>query len=219
MYPLWLLWLVLFSAADFSANPQTIEHNCALHQAPIMNSFPAIDENTIRELFGQHPEYAIDGYDFPVGIPNAEGYYLSQRFGQKNHLGEDWNGNGGGNTDLGDPVYSVANGLVTFVGDLCCGWGKVVRICHYDPTSKENSYVESVYAHMNEVYLSEGQMVNRGTSLGTIGTANGKWTAHLHLEIRDFINMALGPGYSEDHFGFVDPSNFISERRPAQFGR
>ena len=38
------------------------------------------------------------GFDFPVGPPDAQGYYDAQSFGRNRHLGEDWNGNGGGNS-------------------------------------------------------------------------------------------------------------------------
>ena len=51
-----------------------------------------------------------DGFDFPVGKPNAKKYYNAQKFGKNYHLGDDWNGVGGGNTDYGNPVYSISNG-------------------------------------------------------------------------------------------------------------
>lgn len=59
-----------------------------------------------------------DGFDFPVGKPDGKGYYRSRglRLKSPRHMGEDWNGNGGGNTDLGDPVYSVGHGVVTYAG-------------------------------------------------------------------------------------------------------
>jgi hypothetical protein len=49
------------------------------------------------------PTYA-EHFDFPAGKPDGEGYYNAQGFGKNNHLGADWNGNGGGNTDLGDTI-------------------------------------------------------------------------------------------------------------------
>ena len=44
-----------------------------------------------------------DGFDHPVGKPNAEGYYMARGF-LSYHPGEDWNGVKGGNSDLGAPV-------------------------------------------------------------------------------------------------------------------
>ncbi|MCP4808387.1 MAG: hypothetical protein GY913_06235 [Proteobacteria bacterium] len=37
---------------------------------------------------------ATDGFDQPVGHPDAEGYFDAQPFGVNHHLGQDWNGNG-----------------------------------------------------------------------------------------------------------------------------
>ena len=49
-----------------------------------------------------------DGFDFPVGKPNADGYYKSRglRLRAPQHFGEDWNGRGGGasRTNLRGPT-------------------------------------------------------------------------------------------------------------------
>jgi len=180
----------------------------------VAEMFPTIPENRYPAIFRAYPDFISDGFDFPVGVPNARHYYKAQNFGDNRHLGEDWNGRGGGNTDLGDPVYSVGNGLVTFSKDVCCGWGNVIRVIHRLPNHPEFTYVESIYAHLHNVNVKAGDMIARGQQIGTIGTANGRYMAHLHLEMRDFINMSLGPGYSDDLYGYLDPSKFISENRP-----
>ncbi len=180
----------------------------------VAEMFPTIPENRYPVIFREYPEFISDGFDFPVGVPNGSDYYKAQNFGDNKHLGEDWNGRGGGNTDLGDPVYSVGNGLVTFSKDVCCGWGQVVRIVHYLPNDPENSYVESIYAHLHTMDITAGSLVKRGQRIGTIGNANGRYNAHLHLEMRNFINMSLGPGYGDDHFGYLIPTEFIRLHRP-----
>ena len=131
-----------------------------------------------------------NGYDFPVGKPDAKRYYNAQGFGENYHLGDDWNGVGGGNTDLGDPIYAIANGYVSFAEDLKGGWGNVIRIVHYNP---DHSKIESVYAHCQSITVLEGQYIKKGTIIGTIGTADGAYLAHLHLEVRDVLNMPIGP--------------------------
>src|SRR5688500_19941808 len=63
-----------------------------------------------------------DGFDLPVGKPNAEGYYVYRGYAPHAHQGEDWNGNGGGNSDLGDPVYATAEGVVVYSEDYRRSW-------------------------------------------------------------------------------------------------
>ncbi len=178
------------------------------------NIFPSIPESLYDSIFNKNQDFISRGFDFPVGKPDALDYYKAQQFGENNHLGEDWNGKGGGNTDLGDPVYTCADGLVTFTEDVCCGWGNVVRIIHKLPNHPKYKYVETVYAHMHHIDVKVGDLVKRGDQIGAIGTANGRYSAHLHFEMRDFINMSLGPGYSEDHFGYLKPTDFIEQNRP-----
>ena len=175
--------------------------------------FPEIPERYYPGAFTKYPQFRCDGFDFPVGKPDGKGYFRALQFGQKDHLGEDWNGVGGGNTDLGDPVYSIGNGLVTFSKKVCCGWGNVIRVVHYVPGHEHGDFVESVYAHLHTRNVEAGDFIQKGGQIGTIGNANGRYSAHLHLEMRDFINMSLGPGYSKDRFGYLDPSSFILRHR------
>ena len=59
-----------------------------------------------------------DGFGLPVGLDNGKRYYKARGYRPNGHLGEDWNGVGGGNTDLGDPVHTVGNGLVVYARDF-----------------------------------------------------------------------------------------------------
>lgn len=172
---------------------------------------PTAIESKYDAIFAKHPSFISNQFDFPVGKPDGANYFKAREFGQSKHLGEDWNGVGGGDTDLGDPVYCVSNGYVTFAENVCCGWGNIVRVVHKFPNHPEYPYVESFYAHLDAMKVKEGDFIKRGQLLGTIGTADGKYSAHLHLEIRNFIDMGVGPGYSDDTFGFLVPTDFIEK--------
>lgn len=148
---------------------------------------------------------------------DAEGYYNAQAFGVNSHLGEDWNGNGGGNTDLGDSVQSVAHGVVFQADHAGKGWGKVVRVLHNSGDNEAPRYVESLYGHLDSIDVRVGQVIRRGQRLGTIGTADGRYLAHLHLEIRDILDLPVGPGYSAKTRGYLSPTDFIRDNRPAPY--
>ncbi len=154
-----------------------------------------------------------DGFDFPVGKPDSKKYYNAQKFGKNYHLGDDWNGISGGNSDFGDPVFSISNGIVFFAGDIKGGWGNIVRIYHNYGTSEKPIYIESIYAHLDRILVKSGDLIKKGDKIGTIGNANGQYFSHLHFEIRDKINMKIGRGYSKNTTGYLDPTAFINKYR------
>lgn len=164
-----------------------------------------------QNIFNLHPTFKSDGFDFPVGKPNAKGYYNAQKYQVNNHLGEDWNAVTGGNSDLGHPIYAIGNGYVTFSEDVQGGWGNIVRIVHQ---VNEDFYIESLYAHCDTILVRKGQLIKRGQKIATIGNAHGQYLAHLHFEIRSKIDQPIGGGYSENTEGFMNPTEFIKKNRP-----
>lgn len=187
--------------------------SCSQGEESTETNFSHPLQTTLPEPQPIVPEPA-DGFDFPVGPPDAKGYYNAQKFTKNNHLGDDWNGRGGGNTDLGDPVYAVANGIVVFAEDWGGGWGNVIRVWHNLGTMESPDLVESLYAHLDTIAINMGDTLFRGQEIGTIGDAHGNYYAHLHLEIRDSIDLPIGGGYDEDTLGWRNPTVFINNHRP-----
>lgn len=159
-----------------------------------------------------------DGFDFPVGKPNAEGYYKSRglRLRQPRHYGEDWNGRAGGNSDLGDPVYAIADGIVTFAYGVRGGWGNVVltRHAYRDPTTQTVKFVDTLNGHLDKMMVKTGDVIKRGQQIGTIGTNNGMYPAHLHFEIRHNITIGMARNdVPADLTHWADPTQFINQYR------
>ena len=106
--------------------------------------------------FRSMPNNHADSFQFPVGNGNPpRGYYNAQGFGENDHLGDDWNGTGGGNSDLGDPIYAIGNGFVRRADQLGPGWGNVVRVVHLQ-LEPDSHYIESIYAHLDKMLVKEG---------------------------------------------------------------
>jgi murein DD-endopeptidase MepM/ murein hydrolase activator NlpD len=160
-----------------------------------------------------------DGFDFPVGKPEAQGYYKARGFRSNGHLGEDWDGIRGGDTDLGDPIYCIGAGIVVFARDCHMGWGNVVIVRHSYRDGGTVRSVDSLYGHCDRLLVRTGQIVSRGQQIATIGTAHGLYDAHLHLEVRKNIEIGMSRAkFARDSSNYFDPTQFINSHRHLQGG-
>ena len=158
-----------------------------------------------------------DGFDLPIGKPDGRGYYKARGMRAHGHLGEDWDGVGGGDTDLGDPVYCIGDGVVVFARDCHQGWGNVIIVRHAYRDGLGVRNVDSLYGHLQKILVHRGQPVRRGQQIAAIGNAHGLYDAHLHLEVRK--NIAIGMSrdkFAQDSSNYYDPSEFIASRRHLQ---
>ena len=75
------------------------------------------------------------------------------------HTGTDLSGSG-----LGSPIYATASGTVALVDQIGCG-GNYVVIHH----KVNGQYYSSMYMHMYQVYVNNGDHVDKNTVIGTMG--------------------------------------------------
>ncbi len=181
-----------------------------------------------------------DGFDFPVG-PRGDNVNVWDTYKVDSgladpaykklfgvwHTGEDWNGRGGGDTDLGSPIYAISHGRVAGFGYYLPSWGNIVLLEHVLP---DGSQVWSQYAHLDQVTVGQvGQVVSRGQQIGTMGKGEksakypqGRWIAHLHFEIRrSNLSISAWTPYVNDRdqvmAHYFNPTAFINEHRPTNF--
>ncbi len=156
-----------------------------------------------------------DGFDFPCGKPEGDGYYKARGFWPNGHLGEDWNGSGGGDSDLGDPIYAIGRGVVVLSEDVKVGWGNVVIVRHaYREITGKIEMVDSLYGHLLERKVRVGELVERGQLVGLMGGNSGMYPVHLHLEVRK--NLAIGMNrskFARDYSNYHSPTAFINAHR------
>ncbi|MEO1855778.1 MAG: M23 family metallopeptidase [Rubritalea sp.] len=172
----------------------------------------------ISSLMGGVTVELADGFDFPVGKPNADGYYKARglRLRSPVHFGEDWNGKGGGDSDLHDPIYACGNGVVTFAYDIRSGWGRVIIIRHAyrDPKSSQIKFVDSLYGHNRKMLVKVGDQVKRGQQIATMGNNRGMYMAHLHFEIRHNLKIGMHRNSVDRNLtNWADPTAFIKKYR------
>jgi murein DD-endopeptidase MepM/ murein hydrolase activator NlpD len=179
-----------------------------------------------------------DGWKIDQGFQCQVGYTNNYScVAPGSHLGEDWNGKGGGNTDLGYPIFAVARGEVIFAGNAGYRWNGIVVLRHRPPAGED---IYSFYGHLNidsNARRADGSIirtvtdilqqsapgglveVEKGQLIGYIGPAPTKdTTAHLHFEI--IVDPTIA--YDKDQWDgyrllygrenqWLNPSKFIEE--------
>jgi len=91
-------------------------------------------------------------------------------------------------SEVGTKVYATAHGVVEKVEKDYSrnkGYGKRIIINH------ENGF-ETVYAHLNAIYVKEGEKIKRWQEIGEVGQTGRSTGPHLHYEVR-LQNKPLNP--------------------------
>lgn len=79
-------------------------------------------------------------------------------------------------------VVAAADGEVVFVGFESGGAGNYVKIKHLNAAGKH--LCTTVYMHMSQIYVKEGQTVVAGQKIGKEGSTGSSTGNHLHFECR-----------------------------------
>lgn len=131
----------------------------------------------VTQLFGDRPEfYSKYSYD---------GVRL------RGHNGVDFG------TPNGTKLLATDDGEVVQVGYEANGFGHFAKLSHL--------WGDSVYAHMKEVTVKEGDKVKRGDVLGLSDNTGNSSGPHLHFGVRIFPNKR-GDGWG----GYTDPIPFMN---------
>lgn len=166
-----------------------------------------------------------DGFDFPVTpFPtatasryDADRYYMIHGFEStasgSYHDGEDWNGDGGGNTDCGDAVYAPANGRIVNRQQISTGFGHALVLEHRLPDGRTT---QTILGHHESLVRTHG-VVRRGELIGYVGTTGNSSACHLHWGHRnpgDPYWNRFGLGYSSSTYPHMQSaSQFVNANR------
>jgi len=181
-----------------------------------------------------------EGFDFPVGNKAGNGVYTDIKTGIKHtgwykavkfcekyeygiHPAEDWNGIGGGNTDLGQKVFSIGKGIVINAENAGGNWGKTVVVEHLYYENGKVKKLRSFYMHLDSMFVKKGDFVSKRLQIGTLGNNFGMFLAHLHLELRKeslfdkrITFWPTGKGKQDIKWikkNYEHPTKFINEHR------
>lgn len=100
----------------------------------------------------------------------------------------------------GEPVYAVADGVVSEVVKSRKGLGNVITIDH------GNGY-RTRYAHLADMEVGKGRRVKKGTRIGYVGVSGNSFAPHLHYEVyRD--TLVLDP--VNHFFASVSPDEYVN---------
>lgn len=106
----------------------------------------------------------------PVTGTITSRYGVSSRIRSSDHTGLDIA------APKGTPIKVVASGTVTSAS-YQGSYGNLVKVDH-------GNGLETWYAHTSEMYVSQGQKVEAGAVIATVGSTGNSTGPHLHLEIR-----------------------------------
>jgi murein DD-endopeptidase MepM/ murein hydrolase activator NlpD len=193
-------------------------------------AFTAIRWRQVVEQTEPSPEVG-NGFDPPIGTAeerlsaevwpgrwyDATGYasYYTT-VGGAYHTGADLNLPA--DADRNTPVYAPADGVVTFSGRSSGTWGRLIVIRH-DPLP-DGTVVWSRLAHVTNPIVREGDRVERGQQVASIGNADGKLAWHLHFDIAKTDVLERNPGHwpgpnlSGVRNNYLDPRDFVARNRP-----
>ena len=139
----------------------------ALDKEEMLSSIPAVMPVSNKDL-----NRTASGWGFRI-----HPIYKIRRF----HYGMDFT------APVGTEIYATGDGIVKEVKTSRTGFGRWIVIDH-------GFGYETVYGHLNEFNVKEGQKVKRGNVIGYVGNAGTSSGPHLHYEVHK-NGKAVNPQY------------------------
>jgi murein DD-endopeptidase MepM/ murein hydrolase activator NlpD len=165
---------------------------------PSVTAMPTMRTGTFSYPTSQPSAFVNNGLNEPtleLIYPLATPARITSRFGYRTHplTGKRRFHSG---IDIGAPsgapVVAAGSGTIVSAG-WNGGYGKAIVIQH-------NGIQQTLYGHLSEVSVSAGQVVEKGTIIGLVGSTGNSSGPHLHFESR----MSTA-----DRWVAVDPSEDI----------
>ncbi len=78
---------------------------------------------------------------------------------------------------VGSAIRAADGGYIAFAGWTDVGYGYLVVVDH------QNGY-QTYYAHLSNIFVQEGEVVDRGQVIGAMGSTGNSTGPHLHFEVR-----------------------------------
>jgi murein DD-endopeptidase MepM/ murein hydrolase activator NlpD len=165
-----------------SANGISLEQPRSETAAPVSIAFPQtanpgksyFSKRLIQSPLGAMPSLPIV---FPIAIPapitSLFGWRMHPISGvPRLHAGTDIG------AEMGAPVLAAAGGRVMLADNLG-GYGLTVALEH------QGGMQQTLYAHLSEIYVKPGEVVQQGTVIGRVGSTGASTGPHLHFEVRE----------------------------------
>jgi murein DD-endopeptidase MepM/ murein hydrolase activator NlpD len=153
---------------------------------PLLPARPVQDSERFEHYFARS-EQALSAAgqaktvieSLPIGRPMGAAFDITSSFGTRVdpftrgyalHAGIDFR------APTGTPVRTIAAGTVIEAG-VSGGYGRMVEIDHgFGLTTR--------YAHLSAIHVEEGQRIEKGATIGLVGSTGRSTGPHLHYEVR-----------------------------------
>jgi murein DD-endopeptidase MepM/ murein hydrolase activator NlpD len=177
----------------FSSDPINSNIRTEYENAVLKRDFYSLKEQILQTLENKRREKFNDIVNLPITSPiktneiNRIGDMFNIRLHhpilkvKKFHSGIDFVAN------LGTNVYCTAPGVVMKINKSRFKYGNQILIYH------ENGFMTR-YAHLNKILVKEGQIIQRNTIIGEVGSTGLSTGPHLHYEIL-YMGIRINPLY------------------------
>jgi len=153
----------LADASDISVKQILMLPNGRPYRAPIPRRPSKLAP--VRNTGSRPTNISNKGLIWPTTTRRISQYYSWR------HTGLDIDG------EFGDLIWASGAGKVILVRYLNYDYGYHVVIDH-------GNRIQTLYAHMQRIYVKKGQKVNQGDLLGEMGSTGRSTGSHLHFEVR-----------------------------------